>query len=1590
MRGMKWGTASTWQGHSAWRGTGLLSRLFLVLHLVCLFSLLGSSVLLAQVDTDSDGMQDDYEVFFLLNPSNAADAALNYDTDSLTNVQESLLWTDPWLSDTDLDGWSDGVDSNALSRAVFYWGDPDLTEGDDYYYTGPAWWTAAYQSGGLWQSNPPAWHVAALESNDVGYLHIDLDRTVLTTNLVMLLEFTDHSGSSLHVDLMDSNGVVVVSDLLGNLVGGTDAHVLERYSLPLADSAYITAIQLRRGAGEISVFSTVLYVDADMDGFDMDQELQVGTSDQDLDSDSDGLSDELELLYGQDPNTANSYSGLPFIETFETNTVLWGELHGQNGWSAQPLGTAHVKSNEVYEGEQSLHVSDPAGIMDVSHILLSSEPVVWVDYYQKVAFGDLFTGSASGPAVFYFNENGHLVIYDGLQSAGSEWVTLTNSPPIQEGAWVRLTCKLDYPSQQYLLLINGVEGVATAGFAVPRSGFTAFRIMGGQDAFDQIQVTTTQPAGLSLDGDRLSDDWENAHFGNLDQTDAGDPDGDGLNNLGESIAGSHPLLADSDGDGMGDGPEVQQAFDPLLSNSFVRIDAGGGSNTWEAGFEVSEGYVTGALHAQQGWVASTAVDVTATTAYEGGQSVWVETRTGEVNSAKTYIGAVGEPVVWMGLYATMVQGAEPILSESPSAAVYYISTNGLRAYHGTLQDWVESTATFSPDSNGWVRLDARLDFSQQSYSLWVNGLQAMEDLPFKDPVTSLSFFEVELGEEGLVERTSSVDKVYVSTQEPAEDLDNDGDGLSNADETLLGTDPNQRDSDGDFLSDAEEVSIGSDPLDRDSDNDSMNDGVEVLNGLHPLQSQSHSALPWNEDFETNTVVLGELNTQNAWVASPSGMALVVSNQVYQGQQALSLQVSAPLAPAQQFFTAPQTDVVWVDLHQYVIQGTAPTGDVHGVLGYYISTNGQVVVFTDPQTHHPLTNHRPVPASQWARFTARLDYNAQHYDLYLDGTPLLDGESFLEARDRLNVLSLLGGASAVDGIHISTNRPANLSQDEDSLPDDWELIHWVDLTALPTGDADADGLDNLGEYLAYSDPTDSDSDGDGLSDGWEKTYGFDPLTDDSAGDLDGDGLSNLAEQTNGTDPTTSDSDGDGLSDSWEVTHGFDPLDPADAQADPDADGLTNLEEHLAGSDPNLSDTDGDGLNDGDEIRIYYTNPVDADTDGDGLPDGWEITHHTDAHWNTSTEDPDLDQLDNLSEYLAGTDPNTADTDGDGEMDGFEVLQAGSDPLAVDFDGTRVLLEALHGTDTTSRTGEWADYGNSLYSVGWGGSLDYVLTAPTAGQYAVEIEVTQFDPDASLSEFELSLYADEIHLGKQTARAEFSENTTITWVLPYLPAGSVDLQVGWHYQVGNGSMRILEVRLVSLGGSDVDLNGQIDWVDHRETQMVDIQAPPVTSYISPICYEGNSLLAAVLTVTNSYVPPEGASPILVQQGVQDAWYANVSLSPTNTTLIQTIGEEGAVVHSNSVDWSVWNLLQASTNTLTLRKDDALLLNAFPALATNGTVDLEIVGVTNYTTSIDTAVPHIFDAAGSYTVNATWTGASVLTTPVDGRSHQCPICR
>ncbi|MFT4040637.1 MAG: hypothetical protein QM692_20825 [Thermomicrobiales bacterium] len=188
-------------------------------------------------------------------------------------------------------------------------------------------------------------------------------------------------------------------------------------------------------------------------------------------------------------------------------------------------------------------------------------------------------------------------------------------------------------------------------------------------------------------------------------------------------------------------------------------------------------------------------------------------------------------------------------------------------------------------------------------------------------------------------------------------------------------------------------------------------------------------------------------------------------------------------------------------------------------------------------------------------------------------------------------------------------------------------------APSTMDASADSSTSTGTVA-----TAEDRDGDNYPDALEAEAGLDPTNPDTDGDgvADGDEMNLYS-----TGPLNWDTDGDGISDGEEL-FGIktDPLVNNDGSAAP-ASTTAPATETLSTSAPSATepttsdvvatDTDNDGVADADEVNIYGTDPNLADSDGDGLTDGNEL-------------------------FATSTDPLVWDTDGDGAADGQSATTA----------------------------------------------------------------------------------------------------------------------------------------------------------------------------------------------------------------------------------------------------------------------------------------------------------------------------------------------
>ncbi len=155
---------------------------------------------------------------------------------------------------------------------------------------------------------------------------------------------------------------------------------------------------------------------------------------------------------------------------------------------------------------------------------------------------------------------------------------------------------------------------------------------------------------------------------------------------------------------------------------------------------------------------------------------------------------------------------------------------------------------------------------------------------------------------------------------------------------------------------------------------------------------------------------------------------------------------------------------------------------------------------------------------------------------------------------------------------------------------WALVNTAVVAYWTANDPDGDLLPTDREILAGTDPNNADGDADGLSDLVELLNTFtDPAKADTYGlggdgdaDLDGDGLTNLQELKARTDPIEPDTDGDGLLDGAEVRPASGHPDSDPLLADTDDDELDDDSERRLGTQPRDRDTDDDGTIDGREV------------------------------------------------------------------------------------------------------------------------------------------------------------------------------------------------------------------------------------------------------------------------------------------------------------------------------------------------------------------------------------------------------------------------
>ena len=391
----------------------------------------------------------------------------------------------------------------------------------------------------------------------------------------------------------------------------------------------------------------------------------------------------------------------------------------------------------------------------------------------------------------------------------------------------------------------------------------------------------------------------------------------------------------------------------------------------------------------------------------------------------------------------------------------------------------------------------------------------------------------------------------------ADDADDDGDGIPNAEERALGTNPRRADTDGDgFLDGIETVRVSyGDPL-PGFDLSSLSNVLSGVVMFQPFPASVTVDIPFGVDI--------------AGVSSRRAAVHVEGIVAFLGDGVQSIPAYGSFgAPAGLYATSQGAVAVYGCLFWTMggLGAQLRAGIVHGTPGRWF-------------------------VAEWRNMIHPTDF----VNLTLESSAFLLAVSEVDPMTVFVRYESLGGS--IDG---STGLVG--AHGFDGLPD------------MLVADCVPGSVTN-GMVIAYhfgpgTDPMNPDTDSDGFPDGWEYEYGLNPLVDNAAdgdprtdadADPDRDGLTNAQEAALGINPFQPDTDGDGMDDGWEHRHGFEPMThnsqtprtDDDSATDPDGDGLTNAEECAWGTNPQVVDSDGDGVADGAEVA-QSSDPADA-TDG----------------------------------------------------------------------------------------------------------------------------------------------------------------------------------------------------------------------------------------------------------------------------------------------------------------------------------------------------------------------------------------------------------
>lgn len=423
----------------------------------------------------------------------------------------------------------------------------------------------------------------------------------------------------------------------------------------------------------------------------------------------------------------------------------------------------------------------------------------------------------------------------------------------------------------------------------------------------------------------------------------------------------------------------------------------------------------------------------------------------------------------------------------------------------------------------------------------------------------------------------------------------DGDAFSNLAEFQNGTNPTDPDSDNDGVIDSSEASLGTNPILADTDNDGITDGAETTTNP-TLADTDGDSIPDNIEIEQGS------NPSNA-SSKPFNFPRAIGLQFVCENESQAILPAGELAG---YFRMPHWNASPLMPH-WISSGTVLNGAKNSLKNHRGETTSAAASwsyhFAGDGLHKGPGNERMLNGMIRTQRTSSINTPVT---LNLSSIPYPTYDIIVHLGyiypGKRGVIRLDGNA-ATNRYFVSNSEPPfsgwkEITATAESSITPGNFVRFRNLSGSNrTITLESIDFDSVGIHGVQIIDSGTDTDADGMKDALEIEYRFNPSVADAAADADKDGVTNVAELAAGTDPHHSDSDRDGITDGAEITYGTSPLDP-----DSDNDTLIDGDEinfRPFPSSPILADSDADGFNDFVE-RSHASNPLSASSTPPPVP------------------------------------------------------------------------------------------------------------------------------------------------------------------------------------------------------------------------------------------------------------------------------------------------------------------------------------------------------------------------------------------------------